>query len=341
MFFVNFRFMKAPYFLVLALLLFLCSCGSMRITTSIVKKYPSLQEDEPIEVYFNTSEVPIESEALGIVRAFDSGTSNKCDSLTAVEHLKTEARKVGGNAVKVTKYIKPSHWGSSCHQMEGAILRIHDFNSASSEIEEHITSDTIKPERILPPWRFGLNAGYSWRGARIPMEITGEARDLVETLKKAPAFQGDLQYYVKDSWGIGLTYSAFTASSGRKFDTKAKGSTLIQYAGVDWILRGGKGKWVSFSSLGVGYVGYNFRMDNMWNYYKEWGSTIGCRALLGVDYLLNPSWSIGLNIDVISGLVYNINVDDNGSQYKIKAESKDTAVGLGQYRITAGIRHYF
>ncbi|MDL2241660.1 hypothetical protein LJB91_01975 [Bacteroidales bacterium OttesenSCG-928-L03] len=131
--------MKRTNVICLLGLLLLCSCGGMRVTTSALKTYPALSEDEPIPVYFQKEDVPVDSESLGVTGALDSGmtATNKCDSITAVEHLKTEARKIGGNAVLVTEYRKPSIWGSSCHQMVATVLRVHDFSSVNEDKEEY------------------------------------------------------------------------------------------------------------------------------------------------------------------------------------------------------------
>jgi hypothetical protein len=329
--------MKHFYYAAFAVFLFLCSCGPMRVTTSVVKQYPVLEQDEPVEVYFSNQDIPTDSEALGLVKAFDSGMTLKCDSLTTVEHLKTEARKIGGNAVAVTEYIKPSFRRSSCHQMAGTIIRVHNFDSVFlEETLEQRASYIPEQKRTLPHWRATLDGGYAWRTAQLPRDNT---RDFFQSMHKGLSFQGDIQYYFKDNQGVGLTYSAFTSGTGNKFYTK--GETFIQYIGADYVFRSEFEKWVLYGSIGLGYAGYSITLNDGNRFAKEWGSTVGFRSLLGVDYRIDSSLAIGLNLSSISGLVYNINVNDNGTLSQWKADSPETAVGLGLLRITAGLRYYF
>ena len=96
-------------------------------------------------------EIPDKSEILGECKIGDSGFSTKCDYNTVLETLKSEARKVGGNAIKITKHKSPD-FGSTCHRMTATILKLtNDF-----EIMEEVNEEFIEASdyAILKIYRY-------------------------------------------------------------------------------------------------------------------------------------------------------------------------------------------
>ena len=54
---------------------------------------------------------------------------------------KLEARKAGGDAIKIIKHRPPSLFGSSCHRITAKILRIGDAGTFSEDKEAHMPPD--------------------------------------------------------------------------------------------------------------------------------------------------------------------------------------------------------
>lgn len=100
----------------------LFSCNP-RITSSLYNNYLAPECEEVIVI--NVDEVDPETCCLlGKVKVDDTGFSINCDYERVIALAKTEAKKIGGNALKIIKHTKPSFFGSSCHQITAKILRI-------------------------------------------------------------------------------------------------------------------------------------------------------------------------------------------------------------------------
>jgi hypothetical protein len=117
---------KTALLFVSAILLSSCS---PKITTSISKQYATLDYQEEVRVFNLDESVPYDFEELGIVKIGDTGFSTNCGWEVVIERAKSEARKVGGNALKITEHILPTMMGSSCHRITAQILRIENFDS--------------------------------------------------------------------------------------------------------------------------------------------------------------------------------------------------------------------
>lgn len=108
-------------------LLILSSCAP-KISTSISKNYSALDYREEVRVFGLQDPVPNNSEELGVLKIGDTGFSTNCGWDVVINKAKIEARKVGGNAVKITDHIPPSAFGSSCHRITAKILKVESFN---------------------------------------------------------------------------------------------------------------------------------------------------------------------------------------------------------------------
>ncbi len=106
------------------LMLLLTSSCSPKVSTSISKHYAALDYREEVAVFMPADDFPADAEVVGTVKIGDSGFSTDCGLDVAIEKAKEEARKAGGNAIKVTRHQPPSFWTSSCHRIKADILRI-------------------------------------------------------------------------------------------------------------------------------------------------------------------------------------------------------------------------
>lgn len=137
--------------LIIAVLMFFSSCNP-KISTSISKKYPPLDyKQEVIVIGLNQAE-PEKSEVLGQVKIGDSGFSTNCDYSIVLDKAKLEARKAGGNAIKLIEHKLPSLMGSSCHRITAKILRIDNIENHTPNVEEVLTDVDYA---ILNVYRYG------------------------------------------------------------------------------------------------------------------------------------------------------------------------------------------
>lgn len=119
--------MKINVFFIIASILFLTSC-SAKVTLNMQKTYPPLDYTEEVRVFQPDEKVPSNAEKLGIIKSGDSGFSIKCSYTDVLDKAKTESRKVGGNALKITKHKLPDLW-SSCHRITVDVLKIDNLEN--------------------------------------------------------------------------------------------------------------------------------------------------------------------------------------------------------------------
>lgn len=125
----------------LALLLIACS---PKITTKLTKAYQPLAFSENVMVYSLEEQAPISAENLATVKIGDSGFTTDCSMETVLEKAKLEARKIGGNAIKIIKHTPPNLWGSSCHQITALILKADANNLKNDASISKVDSAMLK-----------------------------------------------------------------------------------------------------------------------------------------------------------------------------------------------------
>ncbi|OAV73141.1 hypothetical protein Barb6_00497 [Bacteroidales bacterium Barb6] len=343
--------MKLHLLAVLAATSVLTSCAP-RIGTALMKTYPALDAEEPVTLIMSTKGVPPDIEALGIVSIRDAGFTTHCDSATVAELLKQEARKAGGNVVIVTEYIKPSFWGSSCHQMTGTVARINEnspfANEAIANLSQIEELRFIKPERKLPRMNLYAGGGYGWRMAELSPDLTGYMRTFTKGLMHAPVWDASFNYYFNDLFGVGLAYAAYGAGNREQvynMETLEEGylklNDLITYAGPVFLVRNPlSNKWTLESGIGFGYLGYVSKGNFVNEHFKKTGATAGAQVSLGIEYKLAKDWGIGLNLSAVSGILNSWTEETNGVKTTVKAESNDKGEGLGQFRMLLGVRYH-
>lgn len=119
---------NSQYFLVVLLLAGLISCNPT-VTTSLMKSYEPLDYRDEVIVLGVKTPAPDRSEDLGVIKIGDSGFSTNCGFDVVVERAKLEARKVGGNVVKITEHKLPNIMGSSCHRITARILKVDNLEN--------------------------------------------------------------------------------------------------------------------------------------------------------------------------------------------------------------------
>jgi len=119
--------MRKISILLIGFTLLLSSCAP-KISTVISKTYSTLDYREEVKVLGLHDPIPIHSEEIGIVKIGDTGFSTNCGWDVVINKATMEARKIGGNAIKITSHIPPSAMGSSCHRITAKILKVESFD---------------------------------------------------------------------------------------------------------------------------------------------------------------------------------------------------------------------
>lgn len=132
--------MKKKFILLFGFILLLYSC-SPKISTTINKTYTPIDFREEVRIFGIQDEIPANSEVLGVVNIGDTGFSTNCGWDVVIDKARTEARKAGGNAIKITEHTSPSTFGSSCDRISAKILKIENL--------ENIPLNTITDSTLI------------------------------------------------------------------------------------------------------------------------------------------------------------------------------------------------
>ncbi|GHV26067.1 hypothetical protein FACS1894176_06040 [Bacteroidia bacterium] len=347
--------MKYHYLVALSIVFTFTAC-SPHVGSMITKTYPVNETDKSVTVFMEPSLAPAHSESLGVVSIMDTGFSTKCDSVTVVELLKEEAHKAGGNAVVVTEYIRPSIWRSSCHQMTGTVLRVHDFDSFTQTTDSDFVQLTalkvIQPARKLSKITLSANIGYGWRLAKMDPEFKADERKYQKGLMSGLVGDVSLNYYFNDYYGIGLIYSAYSANQnmsgriiyedGSSENGNLKTNDLIQFIGPAFLARTPvyNQKWIFEGNIGIGYLDYTSKKTFESQHGKAYGATVGGYLSLGAEYKVDEYWAIGFRLAEVVGIVTSWTTDVNGYKESGSVDNPQNGIGLGQFQCLAGIRYY-
>ena len=153
--------MKKFYGLIMITALILLSSCSPKISTNLSKTYTPLDYKQEIVTIGLSESEPDNLEVLGQVKIGDTGFSTKCGYDIMINKAKLEARKAGGNAIKIIEHKPPSAFGSSCHRITAKILKIEDIENYISKVEEEVVLDV--DYAILNVYRYrgaGALVGY-------------------------------------------------------------------------------------------------------------------------------------------------------------------------------------
>lgn len=130
--------MKNILLLSAAILTIVLSSCSHSITRNIDKSYAPTDFKQEVVVFGLSEIAPKGGESLGTIRFGDTGFSSNCGYEVAIEKAKLEARKVGGNAIKVIKHVPPSLMGSTCDRITVNVLKYTNPENLKTAVEEEL-----------------------------------------------------------------------------------------------------------------------------------------------------------------------------------------------------------
>jgi hypothetical protein len=94
------------------------------VGTQLSKKYDPLNYNETVLVFTLYQEAPFDAEPLGTIKIGDKGFTTQCSLEKVIELAKLEARKAGGNAIKIVEHKEPN-LASTCHRITAEILKVN------------------------------------------------------------------------------------------------------------------------------------------------------------------------------------------------------------------------
>ena len=133
---------KNKQFIFLLVVLLFSAC-SPKVVTNIQHSTEPLAYTEKVKVVPLEKPMPNNAKIIGEIKIGDTGFSTNCTWEVVIQKAKEEARKAGGNAIKITEHIPPSVWGSSCHRIRGTIIYAENLSHDDTEDIEPITDDNF------------------------------------------------------------------------------------------------------------------------------------------------------------------------------------------------------
>ncbi|MEO7992659.1 MAG: hypothetical protein ABI663_24115 [Chryseolinea sp.] len=119
--------MKQITILFIGCLLMLSSCAP-KVSTTLNKKYNATDHNAEVRVFELQDPVPNSAEEIGVLKIGDTGFTTNCSWDVVIGKAKMEARKAGGNAIKIINHTPPSFFGSTCHRITAKILRVSNLD---------------------------------------------------------------------------------------------------------------------------------------------------------------------------------------------------------------------
>lgn len=140
--------------IIVPLLLALVSCAP-RVIVNVNQGMPELSSIEEIVVIPLTAEVPDNAKMLGTVKIGDSGFTVDCDYPVIIEAAKKEARKYGGNVLKIVEHQTPG-LASTCHQITAQIFYVENIADMSfADTTEDTYFDSTANYALIYVYRLG------------------------------------------------------------------------------------------------------------------------------------------------------------------------------------------
>jgi len=221
-------------FLLVATFLLLSSC-TPRISTSISKNYAPLRSTQEVKVIDIDDVVPAGSELLGEVKIGDTGMINNCNYEAVLSDARIEARKVGGNALKIVDHKYPDMM-TTCHRIKALIYKVNFVEVA--------------------PALAAVQLDSSARTVQLPV------KDTIQVAKMGSGYR--FKYKGEELTGLRLEDVIQNNAEAARYFNKAKVSasfgSVLGYAGgfmIGWpigtALGGGKANW-TMAAIGCGLV---------------------------------------------------------------------------------------
>ncbi len=357
--------MKIVVFFIISFLFVSCA---PRISSQISSPKTPLLENQNVVVFEVNEEVPKNTSFIGNISLGDSGFTTNCDFETIINIAKSEARKVGGNALKITEHILPSFFGSSCHRIKADILEISEVNTAN--FDNTIINDTlnkIQPNQInnkiltdnTKLTRFVLisSVGYAYSLGKLPDGINALEKDYLNNLRSGYDFDLALYYRFKSksNYAWGLKYNRFQTSnelnnliftnsfSGAKIGGKLSDNITVSFYAVSYVfdLQSPKSKHQLHSETSLGLVNYKNEKILITDNYLLTGSSFGINFGIGYKYRIATNFSVGPNINYFSSTLFQIKSVSSEGVVIDNILNKDSAESLSRLGINLNAVYRF
>ncbi|MDR0566747.1 MAG: hypothetical protein LBG47_06900 [Prevotellaceae bacterium] len=340
--------MNKNIFLVIGSALFLTSCAA-KLTSSMQKTYPPLDYTQKVRVFEVDEQAPPNAEKLGTLKVGDSGFSIDCGYAVVLDKAKTETRKAGGNALKITNHSAPDIW-STCHRITADVLKLEITEDTTEAAEAAEAEHAYRA--VFPHFRLAADGGWQYRTAKVSSELDAEWREHYKKMKSGFHYGVQAAYFFTEYMGAELMFSqqlfgrtlGYGALNDRNGNYIGSGTLsdkiAFSYIGANYMLRlfdfQKKNCWVF--AIGFGYMGYTDRLfSNDAESIKITASTLGSNLSVGYDIGLSKEFALGFKVSLMGGTFKNYKQTINGTTTSETMPDK-ILEGLGTVQLSVGLR---
>jgi hypothetical protein len=212
-----------------------------------------------------------------------------------------------------------------------------------------VPEDKIVGYEDFSHFRISLNGGYSNQTAKLHESIPSDFKEYYNDLKSGYHFGGDAIYYFSESIGVGLMYYLFKSSNsmaniyvediyGYKKYGKMSDDIMTSFFGPTFSTRflNYNKRNAFIMNLSLGYMGYSNNKIVV-DTYKLTGNTLGLAYGVGYDIGISENISLGFQLSLISGTLFQYTLDDGTSTETIKLE-KGEYESLNRFDFSVGLR---
>lgn len=327
-------------FCTLSMGLMFCSCNP-RITTELINVATPLDVNQYVAVYELDKALPSNSEIIGEVNIDDAGLTTNCSYDYVVELAKVEARKAGGNALKITRHITPDLY-SSCHRISAQILLV-DAPVSGQMVQKNpdaLNSQPVAASKSFvkmadPRIRFSLYGGLSNVLAKNP-DVTDAVLDQYsKNLESGYNLGSDFTYYFSNMSGVGIKCNMLRTSNSLNGVTIYDDYGHSQYGTIsdditflfvgpslNYRIIGTDKKGALYFSASAGYSGYYNKACVIDRLILS-GSTLGSSIDVGYDMNLSKKVALGLKLSLTTGVLKKVTINDGyfTEQYYLESDS--------------------
>lgn len=343
--------------ILLLCLTLLSSCASS-VSTYVKTIQKPLENNEPVAFFDIGQPYPAVYQYIGNVKIGDSGLATNCNFEMVIALANEEARKMGGNAIRLIKHEVPATFGSSCHQIEAQVLKIEAIamndlkkNSAVSPTNEVVVlsqntaatptqaviSSISKPQDVTEKITINVNYGPAFRIGQLPSNLNLTAQKHLTSLKSGSGFEAAVFYKLNQNASVGVKYNYFNSkvttnnfpivyNDGTSGLVPINSDHQISFFGVAYVVdnRSSNNKFEASLEMALGYMGLEQLETILGQTAKTTGSTFGLTAGLGYKYRVLKNVAIGPQLNIIGGVIKELKIAyPNGSTETIKYNNNE------------------
>lgn len=216
---------------------------------------------------------------------------------------------------------------------------------------DNIVSTRLDIKEEYPKIRWAVDGGYSRRIGRMPDGLSSVERTYINKLKSGFNFGTDFNFYLSKTYGLGIKYLYFAASSqmddiiltdnnsGNQFYGTLSDHTVLQTIGPLFTSRLYDDKKLNFFNVSAG-LGYSFYSNEGEAVISKFSIDGGCYTSfveLGYDRMISSKTAVGIRLTMLAAVLYSYNYTQNGVQNS-RSLSAEEAENLSRIDISIGFR---